>query len=200
MKQFGYSFAAALGLTLFLGACGSPTLFLPAMPTATPTPSPSPTPFAVPTTTPGCYSANSLPVTQYTVPNPAPTATPFGTPVVAVETPTAWGYEDNGSHGTVLLRSASDWTLYWTDCGLPVPPAPVDFTTMMVLVPGGYSLGQICYTPTNIIVDQGTGSGGAQIYFPLTPVPTPSTLQKAFCLVPASSLPVSFNSTYIYYY
>lgn len=178
---------------------------LPIGPSLPATPTPTPTYF-VPTTTPGCYSANlatpasSLPTTQYAYPNPAPVATPFWTPVVGVPTWTAIppGYVDDGSYGTYLLKSSADWNTYWTDQGLPIPPAPTSFVGTMVLVQGSYSLLQVCYTATNVIIYQGTASGGAAPPIGLgTPTPIPSTINKNLFLIPASNLPVSFVSSHM---
>ncbi len=201
MKKAGlYFLLIPFGFGLLSGACNhpiipnAPIIYVPA---ATPTAG-FPT-YVIPTTTPGCYSAISLPVTQYTVPNPMPTATPFWTPVVAVPTTTMVGYVDSGSYGAVILKSLPDWNTYWTDLGLPVPPAPTDFISMMVFVPGSYYLNQICYSNTEVTVDQDYVTPGTHIFTGLlTPIPTPSTVMKGFYLVPASSLPVSFNSTLTY--
>ena len=201
MKKAGFYFLLVL-LGLVTGACkhiynpDAPVIYVP---TATPTPTAGFPTYVIPTTTPGCYSAISLPMIRYTVPNPMPTATPFWTPVVTVPMPTSLGQVDNGSHGPVILRSLPDWNAYWNDLGSPVPPAPTDFISMMVFVQGTYYLDQICYSNTQVTVDQDYVTPGVPTSpFWGTPVPTPSTVQKGFYLVPSSDLPVSFISTLIY--
>jgi hypothetical protein len=209
-KGLGYLFLSAILLVSSL-ACNKP-FFAPSLPSL---PTPTPTPYIIPTTTPGCYSAASLPITQYAYPNPMPSATPFWTPIVGVPTMTKSGYADDGSYGTVLLRSASDWSSYWADMGQSAPVPPTNFSNTMVLVTGTYGLSQVCYTGTNVVVYQQSGEGGTEIG-PLnppvsigtsptptppptaTPTPVPSTLPRNLYLIPASSLPVSFVSTYIF--
>jgi hypothetical protein len=192
-------------INVMIYACGR--LPIPSAPNSTPTP----------TATPGCYSATVLPTAQYNLPNPLPSATPFWTPVVAAPTMTAPGLVDSGSHGTVILKSLSDWNTYWADQNIPAPAPPTNFSATMVLVQGSYAFTKVCYTSTNVVIYQSSASGGAApctgcltpgvLYVgtvtpvpTATPVPTPSTLPYGYYLIPISNLPVSFVSTFMFLY
>ncbi len=189
------------------------------IPTAPPPPTPTPTAYFIPTSTPGCYSASALPVTQYAYPNPMPPmamATPFWiTPVLGPETISGSSEIDDGSHYSAILRSLAEWNSYWADLGQTAPPPPTNFSQTMVLVLEGQALYRVCYTGTNVVVYQGSGGGGTQIVInpivpiilgtsptptPIptaTPTPTPATLPQNLYLIPASSLPISFVTSYL---
>ena len=144
--------------------------------------------------------------------------TPFWTPVVPAPvtvTGTALSYSDDGDYQAYILRSQADWVSYWSDAGLTAPAPPTDFSNLMVFVPGTYGLQHICYTKSNVVVYQiSSGGGPVMPCYPcspispiagvtvthvptLTPVSTPSALPHGFYLIPASSLPVSFISTFM---
>ncbi len=166
------------------------------------TPQATATPTFAPTATPGCIQTTALPTVQYSEPNPPPAATPFSTPVSPVVTSMSGFYTyDNQDHGGVLLKSSTDWTTYWNDQNLPVPTTPTDFVSKMVFIPGKYHFDQICYTTTNVVIYQSSAGGGAPpclTCFPnVSPIPTPSTISGTYYVVPASSLPVSFASSFL---
>src|ERR1035438_2939033 len=103
LKKLTVFFLLLLPIIPFCVSCNPKILFSPVPITPTPTPL-----YLLPTSTPGCYSAGSLPATQYSFPNPLPVMTPFWTPVVPAPvtvTGTTLSYSDDGDYQAYILRS-----------------------------------------------------------------------------------------------